>query len=70
MTQMFPTCPRCGGYIPNDIRPGEYPGAVSRTDNVTEICSECGTKEAMEQSFGTLLSQDLWHATTQFVGEL
>jgi hypothetical protein len=42
------TCPRCGWCIPDDDRPGEYPGAISRTDNVTEICSLCGDEEAYE----------------------
>jgi hypothetical protein len=40
-------CPRCEGWIPNNYQPGEYPGAISRIDNVTEICSECGTAEAL-----------------------
>ncbi len=33
-------CPKCGK---------EYTGypAISRTDNKTEICSECGTAEAL-----------------------
>ena len=43
-----PVCPRCGGFIPNDLTPGLYPGAVSRRDNETEICSACGVAEAME----------------------
>ena len=43
----YPVCPRCGGWIPNALQPGEYPGALSRVDNVTEICSSCGTEEAM-----------------------
>jgi len=47
-----PTCPRCGGYIPNNVTPGAYPGAISRLDNRTEICSECGTQEALEDYFG------------------
>lgn len=42
------TCPRCGGGIPNDAMRGEYPGALSRADNRTEVCSQCGTDEAME----------------------
>jgi hypothetical protein len=42
------TCPDCSGLIPNNKTPGAYPGAVSRRDNKTEICSECGTREAME----------------------
>ena len=42
-------CPRCGHAIPNDRYPGQYPGALSRYDNATEICSACGVKEAMWQ---------------------
>jgi hypothetical protein len=41
-----PVCPRCLGYIPNNDTPGLYPGALSRADNHTEICSECGSDEA------------------------
>lgn len=43
------TCPRCGHQIPNDQTPGAYPGALSRVDNETEICSACGLHEAMQQ---------------------
>ena len=43
----FVLCPRCEGFIPNNDTPGAYPGAISRLDNKTEICSECGTIEAM-----------------------
>lgn len=42
-------CPRCGHQIPNDKTPGAYPGALSRTDNTTEVCSACGTHEALQQ---------------------
>lgn len=35
-------CPRCKGPLPIG-----YPGAVSRLDNETEICSDCGVKEAL-----------------------
>ncbi len=42
-------CPRCGGPIPSEEHAGEYPGALSRVDNHTEICSQCGTDEAMIQ---------------------
>lgn len=42
-------CPRCGGWIPNNLQPGAYPGALSRWDNETEVCSDCGTQEAMLQ---------------------
>lgn len=56
-----PVCPRCGGFIPNDVTPGAYPGALSRTDNLTEVCSECGTIEALEQFFaGNLTPQSAW----------
>lgn len=49
MSNVKPICPRCGGYIPNNEEPGEYIGAMSRIDNKTEICSACGTEEAMQQ---------------------
>lgn len=39
-------CPRCGHFLPNDMTPGAYPGALSRWDNETEICSRCGQQEA------------------------
>ena len=42
-----PVCPRCIGFIPNNDTPGAYVGAISRVDNKTEICSECGIEEAM-----------------------
>lgn len=42
-----PVCPRCGGYIPDNKRPGSHPGAISRVDNKTEICSTCGVLEAV-----------------------
>jgi hypothetical protein len=41
-------CPKCAGYIPSNKNPGAYPGAISRRDNLTEICSACGTMEALE----------------------
>jgi hypothetical protein len=41
-------CPKCAGYIPNNKTPGAYMGAISRRDNKTEICSACGTMEALE----------------------
>lgn len=46
-TKTHPVCPRCGGAIPSEENPGAYPGATSRLDNETEICSKCGTAEAM-----------------------
>lgn len=39
-------CPRCGGGVPNETQRGEYPGALSRFDNETYICSGCGQDEA------------------------
>ena len=53
-------CPRCAGYIPNNIQVGQYVGALSRTDNKTEICSSCGTAEALEQFVGALMPQSQW----------
>lgn len=44
-------CPRCGGPVPNESFMGEYPGALSRYDNETYICSACGTAEAMYQYY-------------------
>ena len=34
-------CPKCGRIFTS-------PPALSRKDNKTEICSDCGTKEALE----------------------
>jgi hypothetical protein len=42
-----PVCPRCEGFIPSNLTPGRYPGAISRVNNKTEICSDCGREEAM-----------------------
>lgn len=44
-------CPRCEGFIPNNDTPGKYPGAISRLDNKTEICSGCGQDEALEDFY-------------------
>lgn len=66
----IPICPRCGSAIPSNEKPGEYPGALSRVDNLTQICSQCGTEEAMEDVFGRgptpfedwpLQRDRLWH---------
>jgi len=47
-------CPRCLGIIEG------YP-AVSRTDNLTDICSPCGQTEAMEDFiYNTIKTQDMW----------
>lgn len=42
-------CPRCQGPVPRADMQGKYPGALSRVDNATYICSACGTDEAMFQ---------------------
>lgn len=43
-----PKCPICNGPIPNALHEGKYAGALSRVDNKTEICSECGMFEAFK----------------------
>lgn len=40
------TC-ECGNWIPTNDAPGSRPGALSRRDNVTEVCDECGLAEAL-----------------------
>jgi hypothetical protein len=35
--------------------------ALSRVDNKTHICSECGTDEAMQAFAGKPLTMDTWH---------
>ena len=40
-------CPRCLSLLPVG-----YPGAMSRVDNATEVCSDCGTTEALMQLAG------------------
>ena len=63
MSIQIKDCPRCGEPIPNREHAGQYSGAISRHDNVTEICSDCGTNEAIEdlekQSAWTVLRE--WH---------
>jgi RNA polymerase subunit RPABC4/transcription elongation factor Spt4 len=52
-----PICPTCHGHIPNNDTPGAYPGALSRVDNKTEVCSACGVKEAI-QAFAARVKHD------------
>ena len=54
------TCPRCGDPIPNAAHRGQYAGATSRTDGMTEVCSGCGVDEALGQMSDSLISQDHW----------
>jgi hypothetical protein len=61
-------CPRCHHGIPNDEFRGEYPGALSRRDNKTYICSECGTKEALEDMTGvTYDGYPYWDTTQELI---
>lgn len=39
----YKKCPKCGGPL------GKRP-ALSRRDNKTDICSECGAREAIEDA--------------------
>jgi hypothetical protein len=50
-------CPRCSGGIPNSTMPGAYPGALSRWDNHTEVCSYCGSEEAAFALFAASTAQ-------------
>lgn len=42
----YTTCPRCGRDTLRTDRPAL--NALSRTDNETYVCSECGTDEALD----------------------
>jgi len=44
-------CPRCGGDVPNTLSKGVYQGALSRFADF-EICSACGTAEALQDFVG------------------
>ena len=44
-------CPICGREYT------DYP-ALSRRDNATEICPDCGVTEALEDFFGNSIIQD------------
>ena len=59
-------CPRCNSnQIPNNIAPGAYPGAISRVDNKTEICSDCGLNEALESFYNNSLTpMESWPVNT------
>jgi len=52
-------CPRCG-----ENRMTRHP-ALSRVDNKTHICSECGTDEAMQAFAGKPLTMETWHKNKQ-----
>lgn len=61
-------CPRCqSDWIPNNAQPGAYPGAISRADNKTEICSACGEDEAMKDFFaGGCETVEQWPARREY----
>jgi hypothetical protein len=47
--------------VPNNDHPGAYPGALSRADNETEVCSACGTDEALGAFLdGYIAPVDTW----------
>lgn len=50
VTSDNPLCPRCGERPVRRVLPdgAAVPGALSRRDNRTEVCSQCGFDEAME----------------------
>lgn len=56
----YATCPKCGRGTLRLDRPAL--NALSRTDNETYICSECGTREAMEDFSATVHPQSRWVA--------
>jgi hypothetical protein len=68
MNTQTPKCPRCLGPIPDAQNPGRYPGALSRTDNETEVCSDCGTAEGLLVFAGTLTPQSEWPVDSPFGG--
>lgn len=52
MNDKYNICPRCGKYIES------YP-ALSRKDNKTKICSDCGTAEALESYIKYIHNKEL-----------
>lgn len=58
-------CPRCGGDVPSTLHKGQYPGATSRVDNKTEVCSDCGSQEAFLQMAGRLNGMETWWINNQ-----
>lgn len=57
---VYDTCPRCGDDTLRIDRPAL--NALSRVDNKTYVCSDCGTSEAWERFVnpGETLSKDYW----------
>ena len=50
-------CPRCGV---NELKPVEVHNALSRVNNETFICSDCGMQEAIESLFNYLKPKTEW----------
>ena len=57
------TCPRCSCGIPNDANRGRYIGALSRRHRFVEICSDCGTAEALDDYFEADQFEFAWWIT-------
>jgi predicted RNA-binding Zn-ribbon protein involved in translation (DUF1610 family) len=57
---VYGTCPRCGEKTLRVDRPAM--NALSRTDNKTYVCSDCGTNEALEDFIRGMSrhSKDAW----------
>lgn len=57
---VYDTCPRCGDDTLRIDRPAL--NALSRVDNETHVCSDCGTSEALEQfaTGGEPLTKEHW----------
>lgn len=53
-------CPRCGGPVPDAEHKGEWSGAISRTDNKTEICTACGNHESDQDQRDLLTPKVRW----------
>lgn len=51
-------CPKCGGFVPSTVDVGRYVGALSRWDNKTIVCSDCGQREAFLQQQGKDISPE------------
>jgi predicted RNA-binding Zn-ribbon protein involved in translation (DUF1610 family) len=68
----YATCPRCGQERLRIDRPAL--NALSRTDNKTYVCSDCGTSEGLEAMARGMAnsSKGAWkapQAATLFIGD-
>lgn len=64
----YGTCPKCGRATLRLDRPAL--NALSRTDNETYVCSDCGTREALEDFSSKVHPQSRWAAPTSAVMRL